>query len=63
MGTGCKPVGSAYLGSNPRAPTILEFETHLVFDQVGFSFHVSFRSCLFARMLYGGASSCGILYG
>ena len=23
MGTGCKPVGSAYLGSNPRAPTIL----------------------------------------
>ena len=25
MGTGCKPVGSAYLGSNPRAPTILAF--------------------------------------
>ena len=23
MGTGCKPVGSAYLGSNPSAPTIL----------------------------------------
>ena len=22
-GTGCKPVGSAYLGSNPSAPTIL----------------------------------------
>ena len=21
MGTGCKPVGSAYLGSNPSAPT------------------------------------------
>ena len=21
-GTGCKPVGSAYLGSNPSAPTI-----------------------------------------
>ena len=23
MGTGCKPVGYAYLGSNPRAPTIM----------------------------------------
>ena len=26
MGTGCKPVGYAYLGSNPRAPTILNLQ-------------------------------------
>ena len=37
MGTGCKPVGSAYLGSNPRAPTILAFlKPAWSSDQAGF---------------------------